>query len=165
MLPMEAFFGLFQGFLNVDLENPLFCVTDGITVVIAMVEVYIKYFETQSNDVYQNFYDISLPLQYNCNPISTGGVGAIAVYLLTPTIKSELKAYGLNILLLPLFCYFAIQWYNDITIGYDAWTFRYANHYDFKNLAYIIGKIASSAINFMSFFEYVRDVQVNPLTW
>ena len=71
---------------------------------------------------------------------------------------------GLQILMLPFFAYFAIQFYNDIILGYDTWSFRFASHYDPKNLGYVLGKVGDSLVMFMSFFDFISSVQVGPKT-
>jgi hypothetical protein len=50
----------------------------------------------------------------------------------------------------------------DIQTTYDTWSFRFSEHFDLKNGSYILGKIGSGALMFLSFLEFVTDFQAAP---
>jgi len=54
----DAFTGVVHGFTNVDLDLPLFCLTDGPQTAIAAWNLYLVYTSTFDNDIYANLYDV-----------------------------------------------------------------------------------------------------------
>lgn len=54
--------GLTNGFLNVDLDMPLYCVTDGLQTALGAFELYKVYQKDKNPDVYANLYDVLITL-------------------------------------------------------------------------------------------------------
>ena len=156
--------GLSSGFLNVDLDQPFFCFTDGISTAASALDLYLLWQDTNSNDVYANLYDVLIPLQYFCNPLSWAGLFSFPMFILSDPLKNWITESRNQLLYLPIFVLFALQWYSDITLAYDTWSFRFAEHWDLKNGTYILGKILSSGLLFLSFIEFVTDAQATPRT-
>ena len=86
------------------------------------------------------------------------------MFFFTEPIKTFIKDENTQILYLPIFALYALQWYNDITLAFDAWTARFAEHFDFKNGMYIVGKILSSGLLFLSFVDFITDAKATPRT-
>ena len=160
----DASSGLSAGFFNVDLDHPFFCLTEGIPTAVAALDLYLAWQSTNSNDIYANLYDVLIPLQYYCNPLSWGGLFSLPMYIFTEPIKAYITEQRSQILYLPIFAMYALQWYSDVTLAFDTWTSRYAEHFDFKNGMYIAGKVASSGLLFLSFIDFITDAKATPRT-
>ena len=53
-----------------------------------MYHAYREYKQAgKAFDIYQNLYDISLPLQYDCNPFNTNGFTSFTMYMMTPILN------------------------------------------------------------------------------
>ncbi len=98
-----------HGFFNLDLRYPLVCLTDGVELYQALYETYMQYRPDRSYAIYQNLYDVSLPIKYDCNPFYSGGIQVLTLYLLTPIIRFYLAQTRQFNLLIPLYAYIAIQ--------------------------------------------------------
>ncbi len=86
------------------------------------------------------------------------------MFVFTDAIKTWINETHIQILYLPIFAVFALQWYNDITLAYDMWSWLLPEHYSIKNWTYIVGKILSSGLLFLSFLNFVTDAQATPRT-
>jgi hypothetical protein len=156
--------GTSAGVFNVDLDQPFYCLTDGLQNAQSAIDLFFTYQSTHDPDVYSNLYDLLIPLEYYCNPFSWGGLFSIPMYLFTMTIKDYITKEKSDALYLPIFAVYAVQWYSDISLMYDTLTSRYSQHFDIKNGMYILGKIASSGLLFMSFLAFITDTQAVPRT-
>ena len=65
-------------------------------------------------------------------------------------------------MMVPIYSYFALQWGYDMYVGYEAYTFRLASHWDNYNMGYTFGKLTNSFTNFVSFYILMRVLQANP---
>ncbi len=81
--------GLIHGFTNYNLDMPLFCLLDAPATLTAYLALDASYKKTGDRDVYQNLYDVGLPLGINCNPLTIGGNLLSAFFVLFP---AETKA-------------------------------------------------------------------------
>lgn len=125
LLSKDLVVGAVHGFFNIDLENPLLPIFDGYHVIKGLIETYFLYKEQNDDyDIYQNVYDISLVFWYNLNPLSAGGLGSLTLSYLTPIIKEFIKKTNLQLILLPIFSFIALQWINDLSLAYDSYTSR-----------------------------------------
>ena len=86
------------------------------------------------------------------------------MFIFTEPIKTYITNEKSQILYLPIFALYALQWYNDVTLAFDAWTSRFSEHFDFKNGMYIVGKILSSGLLFLSFIDFITNAKATPRT-
>ena len=90
-LSEDAFVGFFQGFANIDLDTPLYCLTDGPATAIGFYHLLLSFLATRSSDVYSNLYDSFIPLWYLCNPFSAGGLININLLVSAPLISGAIQ--------------------------------------------------------------------------
>ncbi len=65
------------------------CLLDGVTLFSSAYDLYQKYKVGGDNlDIYYNFYDTAVTIQYSCNPLNTGVIVALMLYLHTGDIGS-----------------------------------------------------------------------------
>jgi len=98
--PFAMFFtdltnGLVHGFTNYNLDLPLYCFADAPSTLQAYFEINDAYKATGDYDIYVNTYDVMLPLELNCNPLTIGGGILSSLYVLFPDwIKKYTTIYG-----------------------------------------------------------------------
>ena len=95
--------GFIHGFTNYNLDLPFFCIVDGPSTFQAYLELDAAYQKTNAADIYQNVYDVGLPLRYNCNPLTAGGNLMSAFYVLFPGESKSLFSFlGQQLIYLPI---------------------------------------------------------------
>ena len=95
------------------------------------------------------------------NFMSSGLISLLVLYLSEPFIQYVDGRSNL-LLILPIYTYFALQWGYDVWVGYEAYTFRLANHFDMMNIGYTLGKFSNASLNFISFYLIMSALKVQP---
>jgi hypothetical protein len=98
--------GYLNGFLIIDPQAPFWYFTDGPTNIYSSVYLFKKYYnDGRDPNVYNNFYDTTVPLQYNLNLLNSGFV-SLGMLAVTKPIIRVLTKYPSFFWFIPLFVYF-----------------------------------------------------------
>ena len=95
--------GFLWGFAKLDMNDPLYCFTDGFPAAWAQNDVLVKYFQTQNPDVGAIYLENAVPLLNTCNPLTFGkGLYATALVLLPDFMASLFSFAGQDLVWVPL---------------------------------------------------------------
>ena len=82
-IPEQAFVGYIEGFLNADIKNPVYCLTDGIDSLSASISILNSIFNEPnpwSSDLWMRYSDSAYLLNQKCNLANSAATTMTALF-------------------------------------------------------------------------------------
>ena len=139
----DGFEGLLIGQFNLDANQPLYCFTDGIHTFKGFIQTLGVWKEDgYSNYVFQNIYDITIPLLTHCNLLAGGPVSYLSLFFFENTSNFLLNHYKWY-LLIPFYSFYFVNWIIDYFVISDTLRWRFRAHKDIKNFMFMAGRTSN----------------------
>lgn len=150
--------GAVQGFIGVDLTQPLYCFTDGPAARHAAAALAERYATSNvdRSDVFINIVDTSLPQIFNCNPLTMlGGPAALALYYHGSDLATWATTKGVPSPLLGIVGALAgAKMANDLFLTLYSGLYLYLSHFDLRNMAYVVTMLGVTYMSVMGSLSF-----------